>query len=187
MFERNLAPTPRYWQPGELIVIGIFSAMIKTSSLLIALAGGGMNPISLILKNLVATTLLVVLVFKVRKFGVLTLYVTVSTLISMLLDGGNITRLPGALIAGCLCDMIIHLTGGYKKNGAILVGVAVFDLLSRLVSLGLSWLTFREQPAMIAVATIIVSIGYTGCIAGLFSGHRLSKELTHAGILRYEP
>ncbi|WP_300675085.1 MptD family putative ECF transporter S component [Desulfoluna sp.] len=182
----TLTPPTRYWQPGELIVIGIFSAMIKLSSLLIALTGGGMNPLSLVLKNLVATSLLVVLVFKVRKFGVLTLFVTVSTLISMLLDGGNIIRLPGALIAGGLCDLVIHFSGGYQKPGALIAGVAVFDLLSRFIALGLSWLTMREQPAMVMVASVIVALGYLGCLMGLFSGLHLSRELTHAGVLRHE-
>ena len=63
----------RYWQTRELIVIGTFAALIKVSTLLIAIAGGGMNPVSLLLKNMVATSLLIVLVYKVRKFGVLTL------------------------------------------------------------------------------------------------------------------
>ena len=43
------------------MVLGVFAASIKVTSLIIALAGGGMNPVSLILKNLVFTTLLVVL------------------------------------------------------------------------------------------------------------------------------
>ena len=50
-----------YWKSQELVMIGVFAAAIKLSSLLIALAGGGMNPVTLILKNLVFTTLLIVL------------------------------------------------------------------------------------------------------------------------------
>ena len=36
----------RRWEPRELVLIGVFAAAAKLSSLLIALAGGGMNPIS---------------------------------------------------------------------------------------------------------------------------------------------
>ena len=61
-------PKKRYWQVRELIVIGIFAALIKVSTLLIAIAGGSMNPVTLVLKNIVATSLLVVLLYKVRKF-----------------------------------------------------------------------------------------------------------------------
>ena len=50
-----------YWKSQELVMVGVFAAAIKLSSLLIALAGGGMNPVSLLLKNLVFTTLLIVL------------------------------------------------------------------------------------------------------------------------------
>ena len=60
-----------YWKSQDLVMIGVFAAAIKLTSLLIALAGGGMNPISLILKNLVFTSLLIVLLLKVRKLGTL--------------------------------------------------------------------------------------------------------------------
>ena len=56
-----------YWKSQELVMIGVFAAAIKLSSLLIALAGGGMNPVTLMLKNLVFTTLLIVLLAKVKK------------------------------------------------------------------------------------------------------------------------
>ena len=41
----------RHWQSRELVLIGVFAAAAKLSSLLIALAGGGMNPVSLIAKT----------------------------------------------------------------------------------------------------------------------------------------
>ncbi|MEA1868535.1 MAG: hypothetical protein U9N19_10635 [Thermodesulfobacteriota bacterium] len=47
----------RYWQPWEFITIGTFAALIKISTMLIAIAGGGMNPVSPIGKNVVATAL----------------------------------------------------------------------------------------------------------------------------------
>ena len=55
----------RYFNCRELVVIGVFAASVKVVTMLIALAGGGLNPVSLILKNLVFTTLMVVLLYKV--------------------------------------------------------------------------------------------------------------------------
>ena len=43
----------QYWSARELVLVGVFAAATKLSSLLIALAGGGMNPVSLIVKNIV--------------------------------------------------------------------------------------------------------------------------------------
>ncbi len=127
----------RYWQSRELIVIGTFAALTKVSTLLIALAGGGMNPVSLVLKNMVATSLLIILVYKVRKFGVLTLFVLVNTVVSLLLMGGSMMTIPGILAASVLCDGLIIGLGGYRKAWALMSGVAAFDLLSRRLSGGI--------------------------------------------------
>lgn len=178
-------PPKQYWQTQELIVIGVFSALIKISSLLIAIAGGGMNPLSLVLKNIVATMLLIVLLYKVRKFGVLSLYVIISSAVSMLLNSGRIMLLPGLFMAGFLADGIIKLFGGFRKNNtAIIIGVALFDILSRCISMGISFLTFRENPSALIPIAIIIIIGYVGCLLGLGSGVLFTKELKHAGIIR---
>lgn len=62
-----------YWDTESLVITGLFTALAKAVSLMIALVGGGMNPFTLFLKNGVATALLIVLVARVGKFGVLTL------------------------------------------------------------------------------------------------------------------
>ena len=54
---------------------------------------------SLLAKNLIFTTLLVVMLYKVRKPGTLALFVLVNMLISMLLLGGSVTLLPAMLLA----------------------------------------------------------------------------------------
>ncbi len=174
----------RYWQSRELIVIGTFAALTKVSTMLIALAGGGMNPVSLVLKNMVATSLLIVLVYKVRKFGVLTLFVLVNTVVSLLLMGGSMMTIPGLLVASVLCDGLIIGLGGYRKAWALMSGVAAFDLLSRVVSLGYAYLTAREEPRFFIMGVIVVSLGYVGCLAGLGTGVYFMKELRHAGIIR---
>ncbi len=177
-------PKKRYWQARELIVIGIFAALIKVSTLLIAIAGGGMNPVTMVLKNIVATSLLVVLLYKVRKFGVLTLFVLVSSVVSLLLMGGNMITVPGMLIAGLICDCLIVVAGGYKKAWSLIAGIGLFDFLSRAITLGYSYLTFREEPKLFIIGVVIVMIGYLGCVLGLGSGVFFVKELKHAGIIR---
>lgn len=103
------------WTAQELVVLGVFAAAAKISSLLIALAGGGMNPVMLILKNLVFTTLLVVLLTKVPKSGTLLLFTAVTMLVSLLLLGGSIALIPAAFIgaaAGEIAGKLAAVSGG---------------------------------------------------------------------------
>ena len=62
------------WGARDLVVIGVFAATAKLSTVLIAMVGGGMNPVSLLFKNVVFTTLLVIMLYKVRQPGTLTLF-----------------------------------------------------------------------------------------------------------------
>ena len=105
------APRPRYWAARELVAIGIFAAAAKLTSLLIALAGGGMNPATLLLKNLVFTTLVVVMLYKVRKQWTLLLFTTVNMLISLILLGGSVTLIPTAFAAALLGEGAMRLAG----------------------------------------------------------------------------
>lgn len=178
----------RSWQdrfaPRELVAIGIFAAAAKTATLVIALAGGGMNPLTLMLKNAVYTTLVVVMLCKVRKGGTLVLFTAANLLVSLLLLGGSVTLIPTAFAAAAAAELAMAALGGVRSTKALFIGVALNDLLSKALSLGVSLLYLRESPALAWVAVPIVAIGYAGCICGLFSGARLSKELRHAGILR---
>ena len=175
----------RYWEVRDLAVIGIFSAMAKTVSVMVALIGGGMNPLTLILKNLVFTTLLIVALFKVRKFGALLLFTVVNTIFGALLMGGELVLLPPMLLAGLVAEGVIMATGGYTKTFGLILGVAVYDLGYKAGALGLSWLFMREQPQLMWLMTLMVTIGYAGALAGLIVGARFVKELRHAGIVRH--
>ncbi|MEF2146366.1 MAG: MptD family putative ECF transporter S component [Desulfovibrionaceae bacterium] len=172
------------WPVRDLIMIGIFAAIIKISSLVVAFAGGGMNPLTLLLKNAIHTTLLVVLLYKVRRFGTLTLFVCVSAVVGLLLMGGGITLLPAMIVAGLLAEAFIVLFGGYANTFALLFGVALFDLLTKSLSLGMSWLMMREQPALLVTVSLMVTVGYVGSLMGLGGGVMFVKELRHAGIVR---
>ena len=163
--------------------MGIFAAVVKIASLAIALVGGGMNPLTLLIKNAVFTSLLIVLLHKVPRLGTLTLFIGVSALVSLLLMGSGAVLLPVSLVAALLSEGVILLAGGYRRTVGIILGVAVYDLASKGLSLGLSWLIMREQPALLVTISTMVSIGYLGALMGLGSGHRFVKELRHAGIV----
>lgn len=175
----------RYWQPRELVVIGVFSALIKLSSLLIAIAGGGMNPVTLALKNLVATMLLIVLLAKVKKPGTLLLFVIISSIVSALLSSGQLFLLPGLAMAALIGEAILWIGRRRNDSVSILLGIAAFDLLSRVISLSISYVMFRESIGLFVMASIFVSIGYFGCLLGLGSGILFTRELKHAGIIRH--
>ncbi len=171
------------WQVSDLVVIGVFTALIKATALLITFAGGGMNPITLIVKNCVFTTLLVVLLYKVRRFGVLLLFTLVSAIVSLLLMGSGITLLPAMLLAGLFAEGLVFLCGGYTKTPALLLGVATYDILSKGLALGFSWLVMREQPELLLTVSVMILIGYVGSIIGLGGGVAFVRELRHAGIV----
>ena len=175
---------PAYWKSQELVMIGVFAAAIKLSSLLIALAGGGMNPVTLMLKNLVFTTLLIVLLAKVKKSGTLLLFTAVSMVVSVLLMGGSITLLPAALVGALTAEVAILIAGGFKHSWTTFVGVAIYDLGNKIFSIAVSYIMMRETPALVLSVLPIIFIGYTGCLLGLFTGHRALQELRHAGLVR---
>lgn len=167
----------------ELIIIGVFAAIVKIASLAIALVGGGMNPLTLLIKNAVFTSLLVVLLHKVPRFGTLTLFIGVSAIISLLLMGSGAILLPVSLVAALFSELAIQAVGGYRRSVGIILGVAIFDLMSKGASIGLSWLIMRENPGLMIAISTMVAIGYIGALAGLGGGHLFVKELRHAGIV----
>ncbi len=173
------------WSAKDLVVIGIFAAAAKISTVLIAMVGGGMNPVSLLLKNMVFTTLLVVMLFKVKQSGTLTLFVIVSTLVNFLLLGGNITLIVPMLFAALLSELLMASVRKAGLPGSVYWGVGCFDLICKFGSLGISYLMMRESPALMAVVIPIVIIGYVGSLIGLWTGYRSTMELRHAGIIRF--
>ena len=168
-------------------MVGVFAAAAKLSSLLIALAGGGMNPVSLVAKNLVFTTLLVVLLTKVPKAGTLLLFTVVSMLISVLLLGGSMALLPAAL-AGALLGEAAAWGLARTTPRAVLwapwLAAGVYDLASKGLSLGVSYLFMRESPALMTMVVPIVALGYVGSVMGLWFGWKTVGELKHAGFVR---
>lgn len=173
-----------HWATSELVAIGVFAALIRVVGLAIALAGGGMNPLALMLRNAAATALLVVLLHKSPRSGTLSLYVVIYGLLSLLLMGSGLMTLPGTLLAALAVDGLFALVGGYKTTGRILVAVGLCDLLTRCVSLGVGYLALRESTSMFLMAAGIVAVAYLGCLGGLWVGWRFVRELRQAGVIR---
>lgn len=174
----------RHWESRELVLIGVFAAAAKLSSLLIALAGGGMNPVSLLAKNLVFTTLLIVLLTKVPKLGTLLLFTIVSTIVSICLLGGSLTLLPAALVGAAIAELVVKFTGGAQNKWAPWIAAGIYDFVSKGVSLGVSYLFLRETPQLLMLIMPIVLIGYVGSVMGLWFGWKTVGELKHAGFVR---
>lgn len=173
------------WGARDLVVIGVFAATAKLSTVLIAMVGGGVNPVSLLLKNVVFTTLFVIMLYKVRQPGTLSLFVIVSALVNFLLLGGNVTLIPPMLVAALVSEAVMKFVKSLGWKGAVFWGVGCFDFLSKGLSLAVSYLMMRESPALMAVVLPIVLIGYAGSLIGLYTGYRSMKELRHAGIVRF--
>jgi Hypothetical bacterial integral membrane protein (Trep_Strep). len=173
------------WHVRELVMIGVFSAAAKVTTLAVALIGGGMNPVTLLAKNCVFTTLVLVLLFKVRKPGTLTLFMTINFLITMLLLGGRVTLLVPLIAGAALAEGAIWLSGGMQRPWGPFVGIAVYDLAQKILSLCMTWLVSRENPALLYVVVPFVAIGYIGSVIGLFTGYKAVKELRRAGLAAY--
>ncbi len=173
-----------YWSARELVLVGVFAAATKLSSLLIALAGGGMNPLSLIAKNVVYTTLLIVLLTKVRKPGTLVLFTLVSTLVSTVMLGGSLTLLPTALLGAVIAEGAVLALCSKTSRFRPWVAAGVNDFAAKALSLGASYLFLRENPSLMMMVLPVVLIGYLGSMAGLWVGWKTVGELKHAGFVR---
>lgn len=173
----------QYFNCRDLVTLGVFAAASKIITLIIALAGGGPNPISILIKNMVFTTLLIILIYKIRKSGTLSLFCLVSAFISFLLLGGGFTSIPLSLLSAVLVEFIVLLCGGLKRSYAPILAVALYDFVSRIASLSMTYLFMREMPQMLFMVITIISFGYLGALIGLYTGFISAKELRHAGLI----
>ena len=60
----------------------------------------------------------------------------------------------------------------------------VYDLASKGLSLGVSYLFMRESPVLMTMVVPIVLVGYLGSLLGLWFGWKTVGELKHAGFVR---
>lgn len=170
----------------DLVTIGLFAGAAKAASLTVSLLGGGMNPVTLILKNAVWTALWVILLVKVRKPGVLTLGNIIAALLGVFLLGSTILTLPAVLIA-CLAGeaVILAVSGFAGRLAAVSAGIIVCEFISKALQIAVTFIVLREQPALLIPGAAIILIGYTGVFLGIYGGIKMIKELRHAGLIRH--
>jgi energy-coupling factor transport system substrate-specific component len=151
---------------------------------MIALIGGGMNPVTMILRSAVHSALLVVLLAKVPRTGALTLANAVGGFLAFFLMGQAMLTLPAVLVGALSIELIVFSLGGLEKHPALgIFAVALSELIIRFINVGLSYLTLREQPAMVIMVVVISSFSYLGILLGLIGGASMTKELKHAGLI----
>lgn len=176
---------PFAFTTGELVTIGLFAGASKAASLMVALIGGGPNPITLLLRNAVLAALMMVLLIKVTRPGTLTLSTVVSVLLGLFLLGSATLSLPGIIMACIIAE--IFMVAFAPLNCPVLtaaVGIAVSEFLRRGVSLGMSYIAMREQPELLIPSIIFMSFSYIGVLVGIYGGFKMSKELRHAGLIQ---
>jgi energy-coupling factor transport system substrate-specific component len=173
------------FETSELVTIGLFSAAAKASSLMLALIGGGMNPLTLILKSAVQAALLAVLLAKVPKTGTLSLSNLVGMLLSFLLMGQHVISLPAILAATMLVELAAWLCGGLARRPWLAIPMlAASELLIRLINVAVAYLGAREQPGLMAMVIAVSAFSYLGNLLGIVGGARMARELRHAGLIQ---
>ncbi|MDR1112121.1 MAG: MptD family putative ECF transporter S component [Deltaproteobacteria bacterium] len=173
------------FETRELVAIGLFSAAAKASSLMLALVGGGMNPLTLILKSAVQSALLVVLLAKVPKTGTLTLSNLIGLLLSFLLMGQHVISLPVILAGTMAVELVAWLCGGLARRPWLAIPMlAASELAIRLINVAVSFLGVREQPGLMAMVIAVSAFSYLGILLGLVGGVRMTRELRHAGLIQ---
>jgi energy-coupling factor transport system substrate-specific component len=182
---RALSTGRGLFETRDLVTIGLFAGAAKASTVILALAGGGMNPVTMILKSLVFSALWVVLLIKVPKTGALTLANTVAGLLGFFLLGQAMISLPSLIAATLATEMLILGLGGLKKRPWLAApAVALSELAMRLVNLFFSYLGAREQPGLVIMVLIISAFSYIGILLGLAAGLKMARELRHAGLIQ---
>jgi energy-coupling factor transport system substrate-specific component len=171
------------WTVRELVIVGVVATIMKAATIMVTYMGGGMNPLALAVKNCLYVTLMIVLLHKVPKTWTMTLAVGITTLVSLLLMGHGVLLGPAALAASVIGEGIISALGGYGRTRNIIAGILTAELLSKVLGLTMTWLTMREQPAMLIAAGAFISMGVIGTFLGAFVGVRFMRELRHAGII----
>ncbi|MDR1039885.1 MAG: MptD family putative ECF transporter S component [Deltaproteobacteria bacterium] len=173
------------FETHELVTIGLFAAGSRAATLMIALVGGGMNPVTIVIRSAVHAALLVVLLCKVPKTGALTLFNVLGAVLAFFLMGQGMLTIPAMLVGTLLTELAFRAAGGLERRpGLVLPMVAASELMVRFANLGVSWLAVREQPGLMVFVTAITAFSYLGILIGLPCGWRMARELRHAGLIR---
>jgi energy-coupling factor transport system substrate-specific component len=173
------------FETRDLVIIGLFAGAAKAVTLMLALVGGGMNPVTMILKSAVFSALWVTLLVKVPKPGALTLANTVAGLLGFFLMGQAVISLPSLIAATLAVELLIAALGGLARRPWLAIPAgALCELAMWLINLFFAYLSMREQPELMIMVLMISAASYLGILLGLFGGWKMVKELRHAGLIR---
>ena len=168
----------------DLVAIALFACIAKVSGLVIALAGGGMNPLALVLRNAVVTGLLIVMLAKVAGKGVLFLNAVLGGIVSLVLFGHGMMLLPGAIIGSIAGEGAMVIATKYGVRAHLpLVGAACSEISAKLISLCVTYVVLRENPVLLTPVLFVLGIGCVGTFLGLWGGWRMARELRRANII----
>ncbi|MDR1042003.1 MAG: MptD family putative ECF transporter S component [Deltaproteobacteria bacterium] len=167
---------------GDLATIGVLSALARATGLMLVFALGGMNPVSLSLRTLAITVLIIVLRMKVRRFGTLVLATLVGALTSFFAMGQGVMSLPAMLAAALLADLFITYVGR-NRAWAVIVGCVLMSLMDKAASLCLMLLATREEARMMWPFAILIVTSAAGDLLALVLAPRFIRELRHAGFI----
>lgn len=182
---RSLLTGRGFFETRDLVTIGLFAGAAKAATLVLALVGGGMNPVTMILKSAAFSAILVVMLAKVPKLGALTLANAVAAFLGFFLMGQAMISLPSALLACLTVEILVYSAGGFKNRlWLAALAVALSELAMRLMNLIVTYLAMREQPGLVVMVAMISAMSYIGILIGLFGGFKMVKELRHAGLIQ---
>lgn len=130
---------------SDLVFIGVFAAAAKLSAIVIALAGGGINPLALVAKNLIVAVLLVVLLTKVNKRGTLFICMVVSSIVGSLLSGSAVMLAPGAIVGAFVGEFF------WQRPW---IAVCMSELTAKASALAAAWVVLQNADHQLQMRTV---------------------------------
>lgn len=172
---------------SDYISIGVMGALAKSGATLIALIGGGMNPLTMILSNLFHMVILSALLVKVKKPFTLTLSYLTGVFISAFVMGNGVTLIPFILLASLIIEIIIYISSSrYKRLIPLVLGIFLAEASIKGVGLLYLYWQWRESPAVKEIvigSSIFVGIALIGSFLGIFASYKFIKELRRASLI----
>lgn len=172
---------------SDYISIGVMGALAKSGATLIALVGGGMNPLTMILSNLFHMVILSALLVKIKKPFTLTLSYLTGIFISAFVMGKGITLIPLILLTSLIVEIIIYVFSlGYKKVFPLILGIFLGEASLKGINLLYIYWQWRESPMVKEIVggnSIFVGIALIGSFLGIFASYKFIKELRRASLI----
>ncbi len=181
---RDAAGTEKGWTPRDLAFLGVYASLLALVNqtfgqvlMRVPLVGG-------FLLAGITSGLLTIALYKVNRFGTLTLMSLIKGVFMSLGMGGHILVLPFAVIAGLLGDIAAKILGGYRRAPGLITGTIMHEAaLSAFGYVVMCIFGFIAVPMFLEMFAIGVFGRMLGCVLGVVLGLRYVKELQRAGVI----